>query len=49
MWIALNDDEKFESIVSSYCPQQTTKPGDELKYSYRLHWAPKRRTRSSQF
>lgn len=35
------NDETFDSIVSFWCPEQSAKPGDELKYSYRLHWTLK--------
>jgi glucans biosynthesis protein len=32
-------DETFDNIVSFFCPEQPVKPGQELKYAYRLHWA----------
>jgi glucans biosynthesis protein len=32
------NDETFDSIVSFWSPEQAVKPGQELTYSYRLHW-----------
>lgn len=31
-------DETFDNIVSFFCPEQKVKPGQELRYAYRLHW-----------
>jgi glucans biosynthesis protein len=31
-------DETFDNIVSFFCPEQPVKPGQELRYAYRLHW-----------
>jgi glucans biosynthesis protein len=31
-------DENFDNIVSFYCPEEPVKPGQELAYTYRLHW-----------
>ncbi|HKP63444.1 MAG TPA: glucan biosynthesis protein D [Polyangiales bacterium] len=31
-------DETFDNIVSFFCPEQPPKPGQELRYAYRLHW-----------
>lgn len=32
-------DETFDNIVTFYQPKQAVKPGQELSYAYRLHWA----------
>ena len=31
-------DETFDNIVSFFCPEAPVKAGQELRYSYRLHW-----------
>lgn len=31
-------DETFDNIVAFWCPEQKPQPGEELLYSYRLHW-----------
>ncbi len=31
-------DETFDNIVAFWCPEQAPQPGEELLYTYRLHW-----------
>jgi glucans biosynthesis protein len=31
-------DETFDNVVSFFCPEQPVKAGQELHYTYRLHW-----------
>lgn len=31
-------DETFDNIVAFWCPEQPPQPGEELLYTYRLHW-----------
>lgn len=34
-------DETFDNIVAFWCPEQPPVPGEELLFSYRLHWGGK--------